>query len=259
MNAIEFQNVNFAYQGIASPEVSSILQGFSLAIQQGKTTALLGSSGSGKSTVAKLANRILIPREGRVLWSTNLEREHDVVYVDQDPLNSVFPWLTVERNLNDPLAVLGWSKKAIADRVSVLLELFRLKHIRHSEPKSLSGGEMHRLALARSLSWCPRVAVLDETLSSLDPPTRKMIFKALRRIVAEDDLTLIVITHYLDDALDLADRILVVGGRPTNIVEDLNVDRKSDGSLDASSRDQLMIKMSRSIREAGDYREATTP
>lgn len=246
--------MGFDYVRRESTGFPKTLQNFSLEIQQSKTTAILGSSGSGKSTLAKLACRILLPLEGRVAWNNHLERAYDVVYVDQDPMNSVYPWLTVEGNLREPLTTLGWSHEAIAERSSLLLALFRLQHIRDSKPKSLSGGEMHRLALARSFSWRPKVAILDETLSSLDPPTRAMIFKALREIVDKDGLTLIVITHYTDDALDLADRILVVGGRPMNVIEDLHVEHQSDGALDPATRDDLTIRMSRSIREAGDYR-----
>lgn len=260
MSAVSFTNVGFSYDRRRGNAKTEMLRDFSLGLRSGEITGILGSSGSGKSTLAKLACRILTPESGQVGWGAHLERESDVVYVDQDPMNSIYPWLPVHANLSQPLGVLRWNQADVSERTELLLELFRLQHIRESKPRELSGGEMHRLALARSFSWRPKVAILDETLSSLDPPTRGLILSALREIVTRDGLTLIVITHYPDDALDLADRILVVGGRPMEVLEDLSLERPSpQDRLDPAARDRLTIKISRSLREAGNFElESTT-
>ncbi len=247
-SALELDGVSFAYQNGSIGNGIPLLQDFSLAVESGRITALMGSSGSGKSTIAKVAAGIIDPHAGRVVRHPDFVRPCDVVYVDQAPLNSVFPWLDVGSNLTEPLRELGWSATEVASRVSFIAETFQLMHVLDSKPKALSGGELQRLALARSLSWRPQAAILDETLSSLDPPTRKLILEALRRIVNEDHSTLILITHYPQDALDLADRIVVLGGRPAVIVDDFETGMPFPRPLASSEYDALERRIGHSVR-----------
>ncbi len=222
--ALELNEVSFGYTNSAgSGNIQPVLQDFSLSVPSGRITALMGSSGSGKSTIAKVASGIIAPHSGKVFRNAEFVRSCDVVYIDQAPLNSVFPWLDVGSNLTAPLRELGWNDAETAARVAFVTDTFHLRHVLKSKPRDLSGGELQRLALARSLSWQPRVAIVDETLSSLDPPTRKLILQALRRIVIEDHLTLVLITHYPQDALELADRIVVLGGCPALILDDFEI------------------------------------
>lgn len=253
--ALELNDVSFSYVNGAIGNGLPILRGFSLTVRSGCITALMGSSGSGKSTIAKVAAGIIVPGAGEVSRHPDFVRPCDVVYVDQEPLNSVFPWLDVSSNLTGPLRELGWSSAEAASRVAFVADTFRLRHVLRSKPKALSGGEKQRLALARSLSWRPQVAILDETLSSLDPPTRKLILNALRRIVSEDKTTLILITHYPQDALDLADRVVVIGGRPALVLDDFAIGLPFPRPLISSEYDALERRIGYSVRAVNEQIE----
>lgn len=250
--ALELHEVSFGYANRTTEKSQPVLRNFCLTVKSGFITALMGSSGSGKSTIAKVAAGIIAPNAGQVSRHPDFVRTCDVVYVDQAPLNSVFPWLNVGSNLTAPLRELGWSDAEIASRVAFVTDTFRLRHVLDSKPKALSGGELQRLALARSLSWRPQAAILDETLSSLDPPTRKLILEALRRIVNEDHSTLILITHYPQDALDLADRVVVLGGRPAVILDDFPIGLPFPRPLTSPEYDALERRIGHSVRTVNE-------
>ncbi len=251
-SALELDSIAFSYAKDDTVGKGSLLANFSLSIEAGRITALMGSSGSGKSTIAKVAAGILAPDAGRVIRHPGFDRPCDVVYIDQTPLNSVFPWLDVAANIRGPLQELGWSAADAASRTSFISDTFRLTHVMSSKPRTLSGGELQRLALARSLSWRPQMAILDETLSSLDPRTRKLILDALRRIVQQDGSTLVLITHYPQDALDLADRIVVLGSLPAEIVDDFQTGASPSRPLDSSLSVELELRINESVRAIND-------
>lgn len=212
---IALRDVSFSYEN--NHGASPLFLGFSLDIAPG-TLAILGASGSGKSTLAKLLARIVLPQDGEVVCASSIQRLHDLVYLDQEPLNGVFPWHRVKQNLEYPLRKRQWSEAAISERVSYLLDVFRLTSLANAYPKELSGGEKHRLAVASALSWKPKCAILDESFSQLDPKTRHAILSEIRQVTAAEGMTLIMITHSLGDALAVAERYVLLGQRPVEII-----------------------------------------
>jgi ABC-type nitrate/sulfonate/bicarbonate transport system ATPase subunit len=214
---VEMERVSFAYSAVSN---GALYSGFSLRIAPGSIVAIMGASGCGKSTLARLLAGILAPQAGMVRWSDELRARSAVVYVDQHPMNSLFPWQRVRANIEYPLGKLGWDPTDTRDRLAYLLTLFRLEAMQQSYPANLSGGELQRVALARCLSWRPRLVVLDEPFSALDGKVKEEIAGALRELAGRDRITLVLVTHNVTDALAMATRCVVIGHRPVDIIAD---------------------------------------
>jgi len=220
------QDLRFSYAQSNGLSAAPLYDGFSLSIGSG-ATAIGGESGAGKSTLARLLAGHLPANAGSVRW--NIEggrRPRDVNYMDQTPMNSVFPWQSVRKNIEYPLLRLGWTKEKACHRTTQLLDIFRIQHVATSFPAHISGGELQRTAIARCVSWSPRVLILDESLSALDAATKEVVVAALRRLVVDENVTLILITHNPADIEMLADRCLMLGGRPVHVVTDRLVQRE---------------------------------
>ncbi len=235
------RGVDFSY--CLAPHQGRLYDGFELAVGMGSIVALMGPSGSGKSTLGKMMARIIAPTAGRVDWSPDFRKRSDVVYMDQHPMNSVFPWQTVRRNLEYPLEKLRWGEQETRARVAYLASLFRLDPLLESLPAKISGGELQRLALARCLSWRPELVILDEPFSALDRELKADISLALRELAAKDGMTVVLITHSISDALAIATRYVVVGDRPVRIISDLAFDsfRPESDFMDRDSMERALI------------------
>lgn len=217
--AADLIQASFAYQRRGEAN-GRLYHDFSLSVAKGSILVVMGSSGSGKSTLGKLLAGILTPDAGRIVHSADFARKADVVYVDQHPMNTVFPWQKVRVNIEYPLRKLQWAKQAIAQRVERMLEIFRLTHLANARPATLSGGELQRLALARTFAWQPKMAVLDESLSALDRNTKQAVIGAIHEVAVKENMTLVLITHNISDAIALGTRFIIVSGRPVEIVSD---------------------------------------
>ncbi|KUL32118.1 ABC transporter ATP-binding protein [Streptomyces regalis] len=182
-----------------------VLDGISLSINCGRVLALLGQSGAGKSTLLHVLTGELAPSGGEIDSGG-----HDLKKgtVHQAPL--LFPWLTVREN-----AGLGQTYAANKDvppeLVDELLELLGLTAVENSYAEEISGGQAQRVALARALAIAPDVLLLDEPFSALDPLTRAELQTWLRRQVTERGWTTVMVTHDIDEALVLADEIVLLG------------------------------------------------
>jgi NitT/TauT family transport system ATP-binding protein len=219
--AVEAERVAFSYPARSDNGDGALYEDFSLQVELGSRFVLMGPSGSGKSTLGRMLARIMTPQAGEVRWSTQFIHRWDVVYLDQHPMNSVFPWLTVANNIKYPMKKLGWERSKRQDRMCYLMSLFRMGALADAYPASLSGGELQRLALARCLSWKPQLVILDEPFSALDRKVKAEIIAALGELAARDHMTLVLITHNVSDALALGTRCVVIGRRPVRIISDL--------------------------------------
>jgi osmoprotectant transport system ATP-binding protein len=190
-----------------------------LAIGAGELAVLLGPSGSGKSTLLRTINRLIEPTSGtieidgvdaRTLEPVALRRT--IGYVIQAV--GLFPHLTVGTNVGVVPTLLGWDRPRIAARVDALLALVRLEPSRYREryPRELSGGEQQRVGVARALAAEPRILLMDEPFGAVDAIVRASLQDELRRIHAELRTTIVFVTHDVDEALRLAERVVVVAG-----------------------------------------------
>jgi NitT/TauT family transport system ATP-binding protein len=137
-------------------------------------------------------------------------------------MNGVFPWQTVLENVRYPLQKLGWEGRERRDRICYLMNLFRLSALSDVYPAQLSGGELQRLALARCLSWKPKLVILDEPFSALDGKVKAEITSALHELALNDRMTLVLITHNVSDALALGMRCIIIARRPVQVMSDLD-------------------------------------
>ncbi len=200
----------------------TILQGVELALAEREVVALLGPSGCGKSTLLRIAAGLDKDFQGSVTRAGELSGQHNVTgggvaFVFQEP--RLMPWLTVAQNV-------GFADGDRADRVwiSQLLEEVGLAGWEDSLPKQLSGGMAQRVAIARGLYSRPRVLLLDEPFSAVDAFTRMKLQDLLLSLAQQHQISLLLVTHDIDESLYLGDRVLVMGSRPGNIRNTILVD-----------------------------------
>ena len=188
----------------------------SFSVREGELVALVGDSGSGKTTTLKMINRLVEPDEGEVRIEGRdaatrppHELRRSIGYVFQGV--GLFPHLTVAANIAVPLRLAGWSRERMEARVAGLLELLELEPgLAERLPHALSGGQQQRVGFARALATAPRVLLLDEPFAAIDPLTRDRLqrsFDVLRRRL---HLTSVLVTHDVAEAVTLADRVGVM-------------------------------------------------
>ena len=213
---VEFAKVSYTLPGSADGQAGRVLlRDISLELAAGTTTALLGRSGSGKTTLLRTVNGLLTPTSGEVLVAGKATRDYDTVelrrsigYVIQG--TGLFPHMTVERNAGMALELAGRSKQEIAARVKEVLALAGLEYeeFRARYPWQLSGGQRQRVGLARALATDPMVLLMDEPFGALDPLTRAEMQSMLLELLQRVRKTVLLVTHDLDEALYLADRVV---------------------------------------------------
>ena len=214
---IEFNNVTFRYEsdeeGVMLPPAVS---DFSLKIYEGEFVAVLGHNGSGKSTLAKLANGLLLPESGTVTVSgmdtkdeeKDIEIKQTVGVVFQNPDNQIVATI-VEEDVAFGPENLGIEPSEIRRRVDDSLKIVGMYKYRRHEPHKLSGGQKQRVAIAGIIAMEPRCIILDEPTAMLDPVGRRDVMKAIKRLNKELNITVVYITHYMEEACE-ADRIVVM-------------------------------------------------
>jgi NitT/TauT family transport system ATP-binding protein len=187
-----------------------LFDAFDLSVERGETVAILGASGCGKSTLLRCVAGLVAPGGGTIA----VDGELGLVF--QEP--RLMPWLTVERNV-------AFAARDARERagIATALELAQLTSAARLLPKELSGGMAQRAALARSLVRSPNVLLLDEPLSALDALLRIELQSALAGIIAQTRCTALLVTHDVDEALFLADRIVVLGGAPARTTLELQI------------------------------------
>ncbi|MNZ90807.1 Aliphatic sulfonates import ATP-binding protein SsuB [compost metagenome] len=193
---------------------ATVLQNIGLRLAEREVVSLLGPSGCGKSTLLRIVAGLEREFSGRVERGGE---EGDVAFVFQEP--RLMPWLSVEENI-------GFSDDRAFDRerVARLIAEVGLEGFAKALPKELSGGMAQRVALARGLYSRPRVLLLDEPFSAVDAFTRMKLQDLLLQLAERHAIALLLVTHDVDEALYLSDRVLVMGTRPSGIRQELRVD-----------------------------------
>jgi sulfonate transport system ATP-binding protein len=187
-----------------------VLDDLTLSIERGETVAFLGASGCGKSTLLRCIGGLAKPDSGAVAVAG------EIGFVYQEP--RLFPWLSVEKNV-----AFAARSNLERERVNDAIELVGLAPAAHLLPKALSGGMAQRASLARALVRNPQILLLDEPLSALDALLRLELQAALGTIVQRLGATVALVTHDVDEALYLADRVLVLAGAPARVVLEVAV------------------------------------
>ncbi len=213
MSAIEFDQVCLKFSGSPQPAVN----GCSFKVEAGELVVILGPSGCGKTTLLKMVNRLYEPTSGHIylegqnirkLKATKLRRQ--IGYVIQQ--SGLFPHMTVAQNIAVVPKLLDWPRPKIQMRIDELLALVDLKpdEYRHRYPTQLSGGQQQRVGLARALAGNPKVMLMDEPFGAIDAITRTTLQNEILRLQRQLKKTILFVSHDVEEALRLADRILIM-------------------------------------------------
>ncbi len=222
--------------------VLQVVDDVSLQVEDGEFIAIVGPSGCGKSTLMQMIAGFLSPDSGRVDIDGVTRRRPSPEGILISQHGSVFPWLTVRENLmfglND--AKHTGDKAAIADHYAGIVGL---EGFEHSYPYELSGGMLKRVEIARALAVRPDILFMDEPFSALDALTSLRMRNELLRILARERHTVILITHDVEEAIHLADRIMVLSSRPTRIQKTFHVDLAHPRRLTSPAVQQLRVEI----------------
>ena len=216
MGYIQAEKVEFSYDGDEGESVKKVLRGISMEIQRGEFVALLGHNGSGKSTMAKMFNAMLLPSQGKVFIDGLDTVDEQVLYeirrrvglVLQNPDNQLVASV-VEEDVAFGPENLGGPPAEIRERVDAALKAVEMYDFRLNAPYKLSGGQKQRIAIAGIIAMEPDCIVLDEPTAMLDPRGRTEVLNTIHRLNEEKGITIVLITHYMDEAVE-ADRVIVM-------------------------------------------------
>ena len=196
-----------------------LYQGFDLDLRRGTFTTIFGPNGCGKSTLINMMSGLIPFDAGRVEVGGKDFRSAKIGYVFQNYLDSLFPWMRALENIEYPLKVRGVSRAQARERVERLLAAFEIKLDLTRHTYELSGGQQQLVAILRALVADPEVLFLDEPFSALDYEMTLYIRDRLQAVFMETGLTTVLVSHDLEEAVYLADQILLLSKRPTHVVE----------------------------------------
>jgi NitT/TauT family transport system ATP-binding protein len=246
---IELEGITKRYQTRQGSTLA--LSDVSLSVGRKEFLVLIGQSGCGKTTLLRVLAGLIQPTEGEVrvgghsLWS-GARRDDEALsklgLVFQDA--NLFPWYSVEDNISLPLRLRGVGKAERLERAHELSELVGLEGFEGAYPRELSGGMRQRVAIARALSYNPEILLMDEPFGALDALTRDKMNVELQRIAAASDATVVFVTHSINEAVFLADRVVLLSARPGRIrsVTDVGYERPRSVDVQSDSRFQELVK-----------------
>jgi NitT/TauT family transport system ATP-binding protein len=221
--AIDIKGVTKVYAGRDGAPMHA-LGPVDLRIEPGSFVSVVGPSGCGKSTLLRLVAGLEMPNDGTMArYGLPLDGpSHEVGIVFQEHV--LFPWISILENVLLPADVLALPKGAARERALRLLELTGLKDFAHQRPQALSGGMKQRAAFCRAMLSDPRLLLLDEPFGALDALTREELSLELSRLWGELGRTALLITHDIEEAILLGDRVLIMSERPGTIRADITID-----------------------------------
>ncbi len=227
MKAVSFENVKFSYR---EEDGEFAVNGVTLSVEEGEFVAVLGRNGSGKSTLAKMINALLVPTEGTVTvfgldtseQKNTFEIRKSAGMVFQNPDNQ-----TVASIVEDDVAFgpenIGVPREEIGKRIDFALDAVGMQAFRQATPSRLSGGQKQRIAIAGVLAVMPKIMILDESTAMLDPKGRREVMDVVKKLNKERGMTVILITHFMDEALEAGRAVvmhrgeIVMDGTPEEI------------------------------------------
>ena len=254
MTAITLDGVSHVFGTRNAP--LHALDGIELEIRENEFVTLVGRSGCGKSTLLRIIAGLLRPTTGEVRLGAEPVRgpRRDVAFMFQR--SALLPWRSVIQNVMLPVEILGLDRKAHRRRAEELLALTGLAGFEDRRPDELSGGMQQRVSLCRALVHNPSVLLMDEPFAALDALTREELSLELQRIWGEDRKTIVFVTHSIQEATLLADRIVVMSPRPGRLARILEVTAPRPRSLGLTAHSEELDRVSAELHELLFAREA---
>jgi NitT/TauT family transport system ATP-binding protein len=239
---IDTQNLSISYW--SKNKQIEALHNVSLTINAGEFVSLIGPSGCGKSTLLNVIAGLISPGTD-VNGSFNTSGIKEIGYLFQK--QTLLPWRTVIDNVTAPLEIRGVPRNEGRKKALAMLEKYGLSGFEHSFPRELSGGMQQRVLLIRTLIYEPDVVLLDEPLSSLDAQTRALLQDEFLRLWRDTGCTFILVTHDLDEAIALSERVFLLSARPGRIVKEFQIDLPKERSAIAIRTDPRFQKIQREM------------
>ncbi|HJS83101.1 MAG TPA: ABC transporter ATP-binding protein [Nitrososphaera sp.] len=256
---LELKDVHkgFAYNGKTNDANSShaVLNGINLKVKKGEFVTVVGPSGCGKSTLLNIISGLDNPDSGKVVVNRNSPSKqggNGVIVIFQE--GALFPWLTVEQNIEFGLKMVGVEKDKRAEVARRYIEMVGLDHFSQSYVYQLSGGMKQRVAIARALAIDPEVLLMDEPFAALDVQTRELMYDELLGIHKTTGKTIIFVTHNINEALLLGDRVIVLSPLVRNIKREFVIDMPRPRNSDAPELQIIKRKILKEFEE--DFRHA---
>jgi len=248
---------NISKRFFARDRVIRALEGISLDIAAGEFVTMVGPSGCGKSTILNVLSGLLPPTEGTATIEGKPVRSvtRQIGYVTQQ--HNLMPWRTLIDNVSFPLQVAGVAKSERYDRAASLIEMVGLSGFEKSYPHELSGGMRQRANIIRTLIYSPKVMLMDEPFGPLDAQTRVILQDQLLNIWSRTGVTILFITHDLQEAIGLADRVVLLSARPGKIIRidrvgmarPRDVFRIHDNPEFRTLYDSIWVELERQVRD----------
>ena len=229
-----------------------ILSNVNFQISKGEFTCILGPSGCGKSTLLDLLAGFTKPDEGLISVSDEVVRKPGPERGFVFQKNSLIPWQTLEQNVGYGLKLQKFNSKDIEAKVTKFLKLVGLEKYRKAYPNQLSGGMQQRGSIIRALITNPKIILMDEPFGAVDAQTRSLLQEMLLKIWREFETTVVFVTHDVDEAILLADRVIIMGVNPGHIREIIPINIPRPRSLDSSFLEEFQkvkIKILNLIKE----------
>lgn len=248
-SALQARGLELRYQEADAP----VLAGFDLDLAEGEVVTILGPSGVGKSSLLRVLAGLQPPSAGAVdVAGTALTSVHPRLAIAfQNP--GLLPWLDLERNVAFGLNFKRQPQLTAAERkkrVDTAIAEVGLDHARNLRPAALSGGMAQRAALARCLARKPQVLLLDEPFGALDEVTRSEMQQLLLKVIADFNTAAVLVTHDIDEALLLSDRIILLGGAPASQIGEWRLDSPRPRDDDLAELDEIRTDIVRTLRKA---------
>jgi NitT/TauT family transport system ATP-binding protein len=208
------------------PRATEAVSGLTFDVEEGELVCVIGPSGCGKTTLLRCVSGLLAPTSGAVLLRGErvVGPPEAMALVFQEYNRSLFPWMTVRQNVGFPLRRKGLGKEARGRRADEAIEVVALARVGDRYPWQLSGGMQQRVAIARALAYQPSVLLMDEPFASVDAQTRADLEDLVLSVRSQFGMTILFVTHDIDESVYLGDRIVVLTRGPARIRETVEVD-----------------------------------